>query len=202
MQTSEFEQFSDMWTAAYELTGNCKQPTPRALDLAFELLADFDLQQVSQALSLHCKDPKSGQFQPKPADIVRLIQGTPDDAAMAAWAKVDSATRRVGTGPSWVFDDPKIHRALHEMGGLGHLGSATEKDWPFIRAEFCKRYASPVNQGPYPGRLQGWHKDGELVKIGDCDRCQKVLSGGAEVGLQLTSAAHVAAGLIEQMKAD
>ena len=202
MKDSDLENFSEAWMTAYEMTGNCKMPSERAVSMAFDVLKDFELGAILNALSAHVRDPKSGQFQPKPADIVRYLEGTPDDAAMEAWGKVDQAIRRVGYGPVLVFDDPKIHVVLQEMGGFAQFGSCTEQDLVFLRQTFCKRYAG-VRQLPteYPRRIAGWHTDGQVRMIGDPDRCKQVLEGGSDNTLAITSAAEAATALVEDMRA-
>lgn len=100
----------------------------------------FDFAAVSDALNRHCMNPDTGQFMPKPADVVKMLQGSTQDTALAAWSKVDRAVRTVGTYRSVVFDDALIHRVLIEMGGWIELGRKTEDEWPFVRNEFVNRY--------------------------------------------------------------
>lgn len=197
MKDSELDAFSEAWVTAYEMTGNCRMPSERAVSMAFDVLKDFELSAILKALSAHVRDPRSGQFQPKPADIVRYLEGTPDDAAMDAWAKVDQAIRRVGYGPSLVFDDPRIHLVLHEMGGFAQFGKCTEQDLPFLRNTFCKRYAGIRHVGDYPRKISGWHTDGSVRMIGDPERCKRVLEGGADRALEITDAREVAHKLLE-----
>ena len=191
-------EFAELITGIAEVYG--KPMSKAGMRLWWSALERFSDDEVNQALNDHVQDAERGQFMPKPSDIVRKIEGTPGDAANAAWAKVEDALRRVGGGPSWVFDDPKIHRAIQQIGGVAALSNCpTERDLTFLREQFCKRYASPQNQGPYPARLQGWHQQGEPVLIGDPDRAKSVLSGGQSGHVPLTSARDVAAGLLEQM---
>ena len=77
-----------------------------ALGLWWEACAGVELEQVAKAMSTHAKDPERGQFPPKVADIVRLLQGTPIDRAQLAWGKVLDAIQRVGNYSDVVFDDP------------------------------------------------------------------------------------------------
>ncbi len=198
MIDSEFEAFAEVWEACYENYG--KTPTPRAVNMAFDVLQRFELRQITRALTAHMNDPQQGQFAPKPADIVRNVEGTPDDAAMEAWHKVDNAVRRVGYGPTLVFDDPKIHQVLSEMGGFAQFGRATEQDMPFLRNTFCKRYASLKVPTSYPPSIAGWHTDGEKVLIGDHRECQRVLESGKDRPVGLTSASDVADHLLEHME--
>ncbi len=57
-----------------------------------------------------------------------MLGGSTQDAALAAWSKVDRAVREVGPYQSVAFDDALIHRVLFEMGGWIPLGSKTEDE--------------------------------------------------------------------------
>lgn len=103
-------------------------------------LQHYDLAAVRDALNRHVANPDSGQFMPKIADIAKMLGGTTQDSALRAWAKVDQAVRRVGTYRDVAFDDPLIHRVLHDMGGWVAMGQKTEDEWPFVAKEFENRY--------------------------------------------------------------
>lgn len=202
VKDSDFEAFAEVWEACFENYPRSQTPTARAVNMAFDVLERFELRQITRALTAHLSDPQQGQFAPKPADVVRHIEGTPDDAAMEAWHKVDQALRRVGYGPALVFDDPKIHQVLTEMGGFAQFGRATEQDMQFLRNTFCKRYASLRAPSDYPPAIAGWHTDGERIFIGDPGRCQRVLESGNDRPVALASAGDVAGRLLEDMGGD
>ena len=44
------------------------------LKIYFSLLREFTFNEVSKGVENHLKNPKSGQFMPKPADIIREIK--------------------------------------------------------------------------------------------------------------------------------
>ncbi len=200
MKTEDKARFAQLMTGVAEVYG--REMSEAGLSIWWQALDGYDFDQVARAMSAHSKDPERGQFMPKPGDIVRLTDGTATDAAVAAWAKVDYALRRVGGGPSWVFDDPKIHRALDQIGGISALSNCpSEKDLTFLREQFCKRYASTQNTGPYPARLSGWHTTGEPALIGDPERCRQVMAGGGNDRPAITSAAEAATALVEDMRA-
>jgi len=86
MRDQDFDAFSEAWSAAYELCSRGKTCSPGATNLAFEALSIYELQQVTAALSQHCRsaDAKYGLV---PADVVALIDGetpTPDQIIAAA----------------------------------------------------------------------------------------------------------------------
>ena len=158
----------------------------------FQALEHFPLHAVEAAIKRHIKSPDVGQFMPKPADVVRMLEGTSLDTAMVAWAKVDKAVRSVGVYMSVAFDDPLVHRVVHDMGGWIGLGSKTESEWPFVGNEFRTRYTafrSRQESPDYPARLVGLSEAensrkgyavGEVVLIGDPERARKVLAGGTD----------------------
>lgn len=202
MNNQDFDTFSEMWAAAYEAVSRGKTPSAGATNIAFEALKDHDLRQISQALTRHVRDAEAGRYGLVPGDIVRQIEGTPTEQAQSAWAKVEHALRRVGGGPSWVFDDPKIHRAIQQIGGIAALSNCpSEKDLTFLREQFCKRYASPHNSGAYPAKLTGWHTDAETVFIGNDEACQRVLDGGGDSRPAISNASDAAEHLLEDMRA-
>ena len=157
----------------------------------WEAMKPFDLSAVRDALNRHCVNPDSGQFMPKPADVVKMLRGSSQDSAMVAWSKVDKAVRQVGTYATVVFDDPIVHRVIHDMGGWVALGTKTEHEWPFVAKEFENRYRgyrvrSEVPE--FPGRLVGIaeaqnNQDGREsqppVLIGDSAKARQVMLAGS-----------------------
>lgn len=152
----------------------------------------FDLAAVRDALNRHCVNPDNGQFMPKPADVVKLLQGSSQDGALVAWAKVDRAIRQVGTYSTVVFDDPIIHRVVQDMGGWVALGDKQEKEWPFVAKEFENRYRGYRTQGgagEYPRTLvgiaeaqngQNGFKSQAPVLIGNPGKAKQVLTNGTD----------------------
>ncbi|WP_150587108.1 DUF6475 domain-containing protein, partial [Pandoraea communis] len=114
----------------------------------WQAMQQFDLAAVESAMGRHAANPDSGQFLPKPADVVKMLQGSTQDSALLAWHKVDKAVREVGTYVSVAFDDALIHRVVFEMGGWVSLGTKDESEWPFLKNEFVNRYRG------YRGRSQ------------------------------------------------
>jgi len=156
MQQSDFDDFFAVMEATAQLYG--KGITATVAKLWFRALESYDLAAISEGLSRHMQNPDTGQFMPKPADIVRMLGGTTQDSALLAWSKVDRAVRSIGTYESVVFDDPIIHAVLADMGGWIALGGKTETEWPFVAREFENRYrgyrtAGKINS--YPPVLAG-----------------------------------------------
>jgi hypothetical protein len=138
MQQSDYDEFVGMVSAVTELYG--KAASEFTIGIWWAALRRYDLSAIRQAFDRHVRNPDTGQFAPKPADLIRMMGGTTQDSALVAWAKVDRALRVVGPYRSVVFDDALVHRVLTEMGGWVALGTKTEDEWPFIAKEFESRY--------------------------------------------------------------
>jgi hypothetical protein len=157
-----------------------------------EAMKPYDFAAVADALNRHCVNPDNGQFMPKPADIVRMLEGSTQDSGMVAWSKVDTAVRQRGTYVSVVFDDPIIHRVILDMGGWVLIGGKDTDEWPFVAKEFVNRYRGYKMRSEtpeYPPVLIGMaeaqnnrqgFKSGAPVLIGNAEQAKRVLSGGTE----------------------
>src|SRR4051812_33964548 len=126
MQASDYAEFNTLLQAVMAMYG--RDLTPALIGLYWQGLRIYALAAVREALHRHMNNPDTGQFMPKPADIHKMLQGSTQDAALIAWAKVDRAMREVGPYQSVVFEDALIHRVLFEMGDWPALGSKTEGD--------------------------------------------------------------------------
>lgn len=156
MQQNDFQQFHDGISGVMGFYG--KSVSRFALDVWWTALKGYDLPTVIDAFNRHLVNPDTGQFVPKPADIIRMLEGSTQDSALIAWTKVDQAMRLVGTYPDVVFDDALIHRIIQEMGGWVALGMKKESEWPFVAKEFENRYRGYKARSetpPYPPVLSG-----------------------------------------------
>ncbi|WP_050009352.1 DUF6475 domain-containing protein [Candidatus Glomeribacter gigasporarum] len=182
------ERFQALIQGVYDFYG--KDLSRFTLSLWWCAMRPYDLAAVTDALNRHCVNPDTGQFLPKPADVVRMLGGSTQDAALIAWAKVDQAVRGVGPYQSVVFEDALIHRVLAEMGGWIPLGSKTEDEWPFVRNEFVNRYRGyrmrsetpdypPVLIGLFEAQnRQSGYSVQPPVLVGDVEAAKRVMHGG------------------------
>lgn len=169
-----------------------KTLAPFAFDAWWNALKIYELNAVIDAFNRHLANPDAGQYPPKPADIRRMLEGSTQDAALRAWAKVDKGIREVGTYEDVVFDDALIHRVIQDMGGWIGLGTKTEDEWPFIAKEFENRYRGfKAKNEPfeYPWKLLGLtnahnerngFKAEEPILIGDETKALAVLNNGTD----------------------
>jgi hypothetical protein len=188
MNQNDYDEFDETIVAVGEQYG--KSLSEGVKMLYWQGLINYDLKAVQQALYRHIRNPDNGQFMPKVADIIRMLQGSTQDSALIAWAKVDKAVRSVGTQVTVVFDDPIIHRVLQDMGGWLALGSKQETEWPFIAKEFENRYRgykAKNEKVDYPKKLTGLYdatnltqgfKDQPVILIGDKSKAEQVLLTG------------------------
>ena len=163
-----------------------------ALVVWWNALKQFDLSAIVEAFNRHLINTESGKWLPKPADIIRMLRGSTQDSALVAWAKVDKAVRHKGAYVDVAFDDPLIHRVLHDMGGWIALGQKNEDEWPFVAREFENRYRGFRERSEipeYPSVLTGIanaHNRSQglklqpLVMIGNEAACERVMNGGTD----------------------
>lgn len=174
-----------------------QKPERDMLALWFGALQRFDIDDVRAAFSRHVGDPDRGQFPPRPADIVRQIDGSTTGAAPLAWGKVIQAVAQVGSWTTVVFDDAAIHAVIADLGGWPEICRTTNDELPFLQRRFESAYRSYRERGKfdYPPRLLGSHSInnsatgnpiGGALFIGDPQACQLVQERGVSGGLRLT----------------
>lgn len=190
MQQNDFDKFCELLGSISEQYG--KPISEGAKIIYWQGLSDFDFIAVQEALFRHIRNPDNGMFMPKIADIIRMLQGSTQDSALSAWAKVDQAVRKVGTYSSVVFDDSLIHKVLNDMGGWLSLGQKSNDEWPFVAKEFETRYRgfkARNEVGIYPRVMLGLFDATNSAKgyevkppvlIGIKDNAVKVMNGGSD----------------------
>lgn len=188
MRASDRAQFVDLLTDALGFYG--QTVSPFAVSVWWQACDRFELEQVAKALTGHAMDPDRGQWAPKPADIVRQLQGTHTDRSLIAWGKVLDAMQRVGAYSSVVFDDGAIHAAISDLGGWTTVCRTGVDEMPFLQRRFCEGHKaySLRPDFPYPARLIGEfeainRQNGKKVAppalIGDAERARQVEQLGA-----------------------
>lgn len=190
MTPQQFEKFSAQMEAVCTLYG--KNATPEFVALYWQLLKGYDLQEVSRAIHLHCMNPDGGQFMPKPADIVRYIDGNGSSAAGKAWAKVMAAVGSCGQYTSVVFDEAIIHAAVSDLGGWPKLCQTMADELPFVQNRFEKLYQGyriRAETPAYPRVLVGLSEADNRqrgyrieppVPVGNENACKLVYKGGSD----------------------
>lgn len=202
MKPEQFDEFCELLDLVSEQYS--KALSDGAKTLYWQGLVDFDLAAVREALYRHVRNPDTGMFMPKIADVVKMLQGSTQDSALNAWAKVDKAIRRVGTQVDVVFDDAIIHRVIQDMGGWMSFGQKQETEWPFVAKEFENRYRGFKARNEkieYPKVMTGLYNAYNQTKgfalqpmtmIGNPEIANKVMLAGTDKPqLQITNIGEV-----------
>lgn len=207
MREEDFDAFSGFLSAIYE----SKRATLSKMTVVlwYKALEHYDYPAVEEALVRFIRNEgDNGQFLPQPADVIKLIDGSTQDAALFAWAKVDKAVKLVGPWADVVFDDQIIHRVVDDMGGWPGFGQKTDKEWPFVAKDFENRYRGyrikpsldaylPILAGSYNTHNgESGHVRQEPVLIGDPRKAAAVMRGGSDmplIGLHRAGATLMAA---------
>lgn len=190
MVEADKKRFAEILTATSELYG--RSISVPSLRLWFSALLQYDIEDVSGAVQRHITSP-DGKFMPVPADIVRIIEGSGQDAALLAWTKLTHALERVGVYQSVVFDDPIIHAVIEDMGGWIEFGATPMDEMRFRGIEFQRRYQAYRQRAGdvrYPKKLIGVSESEnrqrgyteeipDPILIGDADKAQQVMLAGS-----------------------
>lgn len=170
-----------------------KNASEFTLQIWWEACQRYDIEQVRTAMTAHAMDPERGQFAPKVADLVRILDGTHTDRAQLAWGRVFEAAGSIGAYTDVAFDDPAIHATVEDLGGWIKICRSETKDLGYLQHRFCESYRAYMGRGQfgYPAVLGGDRSpDAMYAKrglpppkprlIGDAHRAQLVIAGGGQ----------------------
>lgn len=183
MRNDQASEFQRLLTDALAFYG--KDVSTFALSVWWEACQPFDMEQVRKAMTTHATDPEHGQFAPKPADIVKALQGTKTDRALMAWSTVYRAFSEVGAYASPEFGDNATHAAINDMGGWPKLCHISTDELPFTQKRFCDLYRAHNSSGyQEPVQLIGLHAEANGAKA-ISNRTEPVRVGMAARRLQV-----------------
>lgn len=157
MQNKDFKKFMALLALVAD-TYSQPRLSEDAVKLYFKVLSDYSLDEVSQAIMEHIKQ---SPYMPKPADVIRILDGTVEDRASEAWYHVLKAMQQYGHYESVQFDNPAIHYAIERMGGWQKLCQLTEEELPFRERDFIKHYIRGERMASWdkvPLRFMGKHE--------------------------------------------
>lgn len=165
MQEQDKAAFRDMMMAAGEVYG--REITKPLLQMYFAALYQYGIEQVQVAMMAHMQNPDSGQFFPKPADLIRQMSGTSkqqeaaiEDKASMAWACIERDIRRIGSYGTLKMDDKQALAAVKAIGGWQSLCQTETSKMEWKRKEFIRMYETfertPLDALPasLPGRIE------------------------------------------------
>lgn len=189
MTPQDAQPFKDLVTSA--LAYYRQDASTFTLSVFWQACQPFTMEQVRKAMTAHATDPERGQFAPKAADIVRILQGTHTDRAQLAWGKALEAMSSVGAYTDVVFDDPAIHACIEDLGGWPKVCRTETKELSYLQHRFCESHKAYTGRGSfdYPRRLAGDRSpDSEFERkglrlprpalVGNPDACKLVFQGG------------------------
>jgi len=184
-------------TGVYSFYG--KEMSQFHLAVWLRALEGFEMGVISRAFDAHMTDPESGQWLPKPADIVKHLQGTRAERSAVAWGLVLQACQRVGAYASVAFDDPVVHCVIEDLGGWPAVCRINIDELPFLEARFHKSYAAHAKAGTQhqpcligitdaSNGMRGYGRSDPIL-IGDPHKAAKTLQSGSALPRAIASKA-------------
>lgn len=148
-------EFARVMMALSEVFDGGREPNPLKVELYFQALKEFRIEEVKEASVIMMKTRVYPSF-PKPAEIIHEINGTEEDWATNAWLTVIGAIRRHGSYESVSFDDKVIHSVIEAMGGWPQLCQTRDDDMKWRQKDFEGLYrVISRRDGQHPGHLPG-----------------------------------------------
>lgn len=165
MKNEDKRAFFDLMMAAGEVYG--REVTQPMAAIYFSALANVSIEQVQEAMMAHMQNPDSGQFFPKPADLIKQMTGTTkqqdaaiEDRAAIAWACIERDIRRVGSYGTLKLEDKQALATVKAMGGWQSICQTEISKMEWKRKEFIRMYETfermPLEALPssLPGRIE------------------------------------------------
>ena len=165
MKNEDKRAFFDLMMAAGEVYG--REVTQPMAAIYFSALANVSIEQVQEAMMAHMQNPDSGQFFPKPADLMKQMTGTTkqqdaaiEDRAAIAWACIERDIRRIGSYGTLKLDDKQALATVKAMGGWQSICQTEISKMEWKRKEFIRMYETfermPLEALPssLPGRVE------------------------------------------------
>ena len=157
MTENDRRAFYDILDAVNDLTimPNGKD-LERMKKILFANLLEYPLNVIASALNAHCRAEK---FFPMLADIIKQIEGTPEERAALAWSLVMKAKRKYRLRKAIKFPSPAIHFAIEKMGGWEKVyWSVDDSNENFKAAEFQRFFK--IGE-----KISSWNGENGKVKV-------------------------------------
>jgi hypothetical protein len=193
MNDQDISRFAVLIAGIGEVYG--KSFTSVTVDIYWNVLKAFRIEDVQIAIYRYLKNPDVGRFLPKPADIIMAMGGTSQNQALLAWTKVVSAIHSVGSYTSIAFDDALIHAVIEDMGGWREMCLTSIEQLPFVAKDFQVRYRGYVITKPvrYPRYFIGivesnnsgfGYMCGPPMLFGDKEKAKQIIATGSDVSFR------------------
>jgi len=151
MRDNDFKDFCQALDDAFSIQPKWTRLEPKGKMIFFAALAPYSLQVVTMALTAHVRDPKRGQFQPTPADLVAQIENS-------------QTVQRPGVEEAWALSFPCISDR-ETVVWTEEMRDAFEICRPLLEAcdnvgarmAFKDSYLRLVTEAVRAGRPVAWH---------------------------------------------
>jgi hypothetical protein len=164
MNNDDKKKFAEIMVTTGEMFD--KKITKSLMQTYFTVLSEHSIELVSKAFQSHLTDPEQGMFFPKPANIIKFINGTSkqneqalDDKSELAWHVIEGEIRRIGSHTSLRMEDRQALAAVKAIGGWKKICGLTISELTWAHKEFVAAYKNyertDVNLLPdkLPGRI-------------------------------------------------
>ena len=145
MISQDQNKFKELITVMSETYG--EEFTPAKLKLWWNLFKPYPIETFEQALYAHIACPDAGMFSPKPANLMKFINGTSkdqqqlvEDRAEMAWACIEREISRIGSYGTLELEDKQAIAAVKAIGGWRALCMCTYDQLVWKKKEFMSAY--------------------------------------------------------------
>jgi hypothetical protein len=164
MTENDSNKFKELIAAINETYG--EQFSQAQTLLWWNMFKPHSIQVFEQAVYQHMACPDTGMFTPKPANIMKFINGTSkqneqalDDKSEIAWHVIEGEIRRIGSHTTLRMEDRQALAAVKAIGGWKKICGLTISELTWAHKEFVAAYKNyertDVNLLPdkLPGRI-------------------------------------------------
>ncbi len=124
----------------------------------WKLLKIYDIEVIEWAVEEYIRHDENGQFMPKPAQIIRLIDSVQEkraiDEAYAEWAEILHNNQR-GIRLS---KNETANEAIRQTGGWEAIRMLTYEGEPWARKAFIERFVAISERKTLINRAEGYAK--------------------------------------------
>lgn len=146
MINSDKQQFHQLMLGVGETYG--KKITEPLMDIYFNSLQGYEIDDVTKAFSAHLVCAKHGTFFPKPADLVRIMdigQPSTEERAELVWMTIEKKISSIGAYGTLKLDDLQALAAVKSLGSWRDLCHTDIDKLQWKRKEFIAAYANFEN---------------------------------------------------------
>ena len=162
MNSEEQDKFKEIIAAISETYK--EEFTPAMTKLWWRIFKNQPIEVFERAVYAHISCEDDGMFFPKPANIMRVINGTTKDnerlikdRAEIAWACIEREIARIGGHGGLELEDKQALAAVKAIGGWGRLCSCTYDQLTWKKKELVSAYDTyeRTDLAELPSKLPG-----------------------------------------------